>query len=59
MFNGYTTGFCPAGINIRNVFKILTVKLKSAMYFLGRKPGGGTPHMKGVGMLVENFELNP
>ena len=23
-------------------------------------PGGtGTPHMKGVGMLVENFELNP
>ena len=35
--------------------------MKSAMYFLGRKPGGGggTPHMKGVGMLVENFELNP
>ena len=23
------------------------------------KPGGGTPHMKGVGMLVGNFELNP
>ena len=22
-------------------------------------PGGGTPHMKGVGMPVENFELNP
>ena len=22
-------------------------------------PGGGTPHMKGVGMLVGNFELNP
>ena len=21
--------------------------------------GGGTPHIKGVGMLVENFELNP
>ena len=21
-------------------------------------PGGGTPHMKGVGMLVGNFELN-
>ena len=21
--------------------------------------GGGTPHMKGVGMLVGNFELNP
>ena len=41
MFNSYTTGFCPAGINIRNVFKILTVKMKSAMYFLSRKPGGG------------------
>ena len=24
-----------------------------------RKPRGETPHMKGVGMLVENFELNP
>ena len=22
-------------------------------------PGGGTPHMKGAGMLVGNFELNP
>ena len=22
-------------------------------------PGGGAPHMKGVGMLVRNFELNP
>ena len=22
-------------------------------------PRGGTPHMKGVGMLVGNFELNP
>ena len=22
-------------------------------------PGGGTPHMKGVGMLVGNFEFNP
>ena len=33
--------------------------MKSAMYFLGRKPGGGTPHMKGVGMLVDNFEWNP
>ena len=21
--------------------------------------GGGTPHMKGVGMFVGNFELNP
>ena len=21
-------------------------------------PGGGTPHMKGVGILVGNFELN-
>ena len=26
----------------------------------GERPGGeGTPHMKGVGMLVGNFELNP
>ena len=24
-----------------------------------QNPGGGTPHMKGVGMLVGNFELNP
>ena len=24
-----------------------------------KPPGGGTPHMKGVGMLVGNFELNP
>ena len=22
-------------------------------------PGGETPHIKGVGMLVGNFELNP
>ena len=22
-------------------------------------PGGGTPHMKGAGMLVGDFELNP
>ena len=47
MFNGYTTGFCPAGINIRNVFKILTVKMKSAMYFLGRKPGEDSEHERG------------
>ena len=25
----------------------------------GGGTGGGTPHMKGVGMLVGNFELNP
>ena len=24
-----------------------------------RGEGGGTPHMKGVGMLIGNFELNP
>ena len=47
MFNSYTTGFCPAGINIRNVLKILTVKMKSAMYFLGRKPGGDSAHERG------------
>ena len=32
-------------------------------YFTERKqfvhPPGGTPNMKGVGMLVGNFELNP
>ena len=27
--------------------------------FLTLGGGGGTPHMKGVGMLVGNFELNP
>ena len=28
--------------------------------FLTKDPGGGgTPHMRGVGMLVGNFELNP
>ena len=27
--------------------------------FSGHLGGGGTPHMKGVGMLVGNFELNP
>ena len=47
MFNGYTTGFWPAGINIRNLFKILTVKMKSAIYFLGRKPGGDFAHERG------------
>ena len=26
---------------------------------VGSTGGGGTPHMKGVGMLVGNFELNP
>ena len=34
--------------------------LKYCIVLLPRSPeGGGTPHMKGVGMLVENFELNP
>ena len=32
MFNGYMTEFCPAAINIRNVLKILTVKMKSAIF---------------------------
>ena len=29
--------------------------------YLSVKPGGGggNPHMKGMGMLVGNFELNP
>ena len=30
------------------------------MKFKSCLPGeGGTPHMKGVGMLIGNFELNP
>ena len=36
--------------------------LKYCIVLLPRSPrwgGGGTPHMKGVGILVENFELNP
>ena len=28
-------------------------------WWKGRGGGGGTPHMKGVGMIVGNFELNP
>ena len=28
-------------------------------FFTFEAGGGGTPHMKGVGMLVGNFELNP
>ena len=28
-------------------------------HILGHGVGGGTPHMKGVGMFVGNFELNP
>ena len=35
MFKAYTTEFYPAAINIRNVFKILTLKMKSATYCLG------------------------
>ena len=29
------------------------------MYLSVKPGGGGTLHMKGVGMLVGNFELNP
>ena len=28
----------------------------NGLFFPG---GGGAPHMKGVGLLVENFKLNP
>ena len=27
--------------------------------YMYTRGGGGTPHMKGVGMLIGNFELNP
>ena len=29
------------------------------LFFLGNLSPGGTPHMKGVGMFVGNFEFNP
>ena len=38
--------------------KIVAVLATSSLY-RGFIPGGGTPLMKGVGMLVGNFELNP
>ena len=35
------------GLKLANVYRLTIVA------------GGETPHMKGVGMLVGNFELNP
>ena len=38
------------------------LRVHGSLYHLWRKlPGGGgwTPHMKGMGMLVGNFELTP
>ena len=44
-------------------FPKLTLREWHVIYFLTSQtfetPGGGTPHTKGVGMLVGNFELNP
>ena len=38
-------------------FAIISQCLLSPMNHI--RGGGGTPHMKGVGRLVRNFELNP
>ena len=35
------------------------INILTALIILYEGPGRGTPHMKGVGMLVGNFELNP
>ena len=37
----------------------LTAAIISNIVRWKSSPGGGAPHMKGVGMLVGNFELNP
>ena len=41
------------------VINKLTEKVGGSLVEIYCYPGGGTPHMKGVGMLVGNFELNP
>ena len=40
------------------LWKCEVIAMRSSVRRLTFKPGGGTPHMKGVVMLVENFELN-
>ena len=50
----------PFVIKIICVFPLEVKKFRPLSKDKGRAPpGGGTPHMKGVGMLVGNFELNP
>ena len=41
------------------VINKLTAKVGGSFVEVYCYPGGGTPHMKGVGMLVGNFELIP
>ena len=43
----------------RSIKKIDHRKKTFRFYDVYFVPGGWTPHMKGVGMLVGNFELNP
>ena len=37
----------------------LVLSQENACNITPKETPGGTPHMKGVGMLVGNFELNP
>ena len=50
--------------NRRTMKSILLVKKRLGLVemtsvLVNAPGGGGTPHMKGVGMLIEKFELNP
>ena len=40
-------------------FSDIAVMIATTAQGSGGVGGGGAPHMKGVGMLVGNFELNP
>ena len=61
---GYSgDGVNCTGENNTSVFFIMNLFLINSIYLALEPslapPGGGTPDMKGVGMLVGNFELNP
>ena len=53
----FTTKFVAAVEN-RYTMRLLFLMFVTAVFVLPGG-GGGTPHMKGVGMLVGNFELYP
>ena len=42
-----------------NIFSFSDIAVMIATIAQGSGGGGGAPHMKGVGMLGGNFELNP
>ena len=42
-----------------NIFSFSDIAVMIATIAQGSGGGGGVPHMKGVGMLVGDFELNP